>query len=92
MKYIVFPASQMQDVSEETLKALGLSPRYSVDGTEVIMKVVNYDRLFPPVMTLPEDGEVPSEPIYMSPVYESPSAEFEELMASEKWTPKLEEA
>lgn len=86
MKYIIFPASQMQDVSEEALKNLGLSPRYSVDGTEVVMKVVNYDRLFPPVMTLPEDEELSSEPVYMSPVYESPSQEFDALMSSEKWT------
>lgn len=73
MKYIVFPAEKLDEVSKELLEELHLSPRYSVDGTEVIMKVINYEKLFPSVQTLPLtdsviDGEE-QEIIYPYPVY-----------------------
>lgn len=71
MKYIVFPKSVLDEIPQETLNELHLSPRLSVDGESVIMKVANYELLFPSVMTLPELGdETPIEPTYPYPTYE----------------------
>ena len=53
MKYIVVPAEELVDITQETLDELHLVFRYSVDGTKVIMKVANYELLFPSAMTLP---------------------------------------
>lgn len=53
MKYIVFPIEKLNEVPQEVLDKLHLSPRKSIDGTEVIMKVANYELLFPSAMTLP---------------------------------------
>lgn len=47
MKYIVFPIEKLNSVSDEELDKYHLAPRTSVDGTQVIMKVVNYEKLFP---------------------------------------------
>lgn len=87
MKYIVFPAKKLDEVSKELLEELHLSPRYSVDGTEVIMKVVNYEKLFPLVQILPladgvEEGE-PQEPIYPYPTYGGEA--LITLLESSKW-------
>ena len=41
MKYIVIPAEILIDIPQEELDILGLSPRYSVDKSEVIMKLDN---------------------------------------------------
>ena len=90
MKYIVFPVEKLNEVPQEVLDELHLAPRKSIDGTEVIMKVANYEMLFLSVMTLPELGEeTPQEPIYPYPVYEG--EELETLLSSENWTTKEEE-
>lgn len=88
MKYITFPAELLDEITQERLEELHLSPRRSVDGTEIIMKVVNYEKLFPSVQTLPElDGE-PQEVVYPYPVYEG--EELEQLLASAEWTEAIE--
>lgn len=88
MKYITFPAENLEQIPQEVLDELHLSPRYSVDGTEIIMKVVNYEKLFPSVQTLPltdvvEEGEQ-QEPIYPYPTYEGES--LTTLLNGSKWT------
>lgn len=85
MKYITFPTEKLNEVSQEILDELHLSPRKSVDGTEVIMKVVNYEKLFPSVQTLPapEEGEEPQEVSYPYPTYEGDS--LNTLLESSKW-------
>lgn len=84
MKYITFPASQLSEVSQETLDHFHLSPRLSVDGSQVIMKVDNYEKLFPSPMILPEEGEEYQGPVYPFPVYEGKG--LEELLNSPEWT------
>lgn len=71
MKYIVVPAEMLIDITQNTLDEMHLVFRYSVDGTEVIMKVANYELLFPSAMTLPltEEDETP-EVVYPYPTYE----------------------
>lgn len=84
MKYIVFPAEKLDEVSKELLEELHLSPRYSVDGTEVIMKVVNYEKLFPSPMLLPIiDGEELQELTYEYPTYEG--KDLNKLLSSSMW-------
>lgn len=88
MKYITFPAENLEQIPQEVLDELHLSPRYSVDGTEIIMKVVNYEKLFPSVQTLPltdvvEEGEQ-QEPIYPYPTYEGEA--LTTLLESNKWS------
>lgn len=53
MKYIVFPSENLNAIPQEILDELHLTPRKSVDGTQVIMKIVHYEALFPSIMTLP---------------------------------------
>lgn len=84
MKYIVVPAEVLKDITEETLNELHLSFRYSVDGTEVIMKVVNYELLFPSAMLLPlVDDEEQPEIVYPYPTYEGDS--LDNLLNSKEW-------
>lgn len=47
MKYIVFPIDKLNSVPQEELDKYHLAPRTSVDGAQVIMKVANYEKLFP---------------------------------------------
>lgn len=82
MKYIVFPVEKLNEVPQEVLDELHLAPRKSIDGTLVIMKVANYEMLFPSVMTLPELGEE-TEVTYPYPVYEGNS--LEELLSGPEW-------
>lgn len=90
MKYIVFPVEKLNEVPQEVLDELHLAPRKSIDGTLVIMKVANYEMLFPSVMTLPELGEDEViEIVYPYPTYEG--EELEALLSSEDWTNKEEE-
>nr|DAQ16861.1 MAG TPA: hypothetical protein [Caudoviricetes sp.] len=72
MKYIVFPSENLNAIPQEVLDELRLIPRKSVDGTQVIMKLVHYETLFPSVMTLPllDEEETPQEPVYPYPTYE----------------------
>lgn len=87
MKYIVFPVEKLNEVPQEVLDELHLAPRKSIDGTEVIMKVANYEMLFPSVMTLPELGEeTPQEPEIPYPVYDSNSEELDNLLNSSDWS------
>lgn len=89
MKYIVVPAKELADITQETLDKLHLVFRYSTDKTKVIMKVANYELLFPSTMTLPatEDDEI-IEVVYPYNTYEG--KELEELLTSDEWTNKEE--
>lgn len=88
MKYITFPAENLEQIPQEALDELHLSPRYSVDGTEIIMKVVNYEKLFPSVQILPlTDDLKPQEIIYPYPTYEGSS--LQELLLTNKWSEQL---
>ncbi|MFS2710487.1 hypothetical protein AAH092_11405 [Bacteroides xylanisolvens] len=85
MKYIVLPKSVLDEIPQEYLNELHLVPRVSTDGMSVIMKVANYDLLFPPAMTLPELGEdAPVEPTYPYPTYEG--EELNTLLSGPEWS------
>ena len=85
MKYIVLPKSVLDEIPQEYLNELHLVPRVSTDGMSVIMKVANYDLLFPPAMTLPELGEdAPVEPTYPYPTYEG--EELNTLLSGPDWS------
>lgn len=85
MKYITFPTANLNEIPQEVLDELHLVPRKSVDGTQVIMKLDRYEKLFPSVMTLPELGEeTPQEPVYPYPVYEG--EELNTLLSGPKWS------
>lgn len=85
MKYIVVPAEVLINITQDTLDEMHLVFRYSVDGTEVIMKVANYELLFPSAMTLPltEEDETP-EVVYPYPTYEGDA--LNTLLQSSEWT------
>ena len=87
MKYIVIPSEVINAVPQETLDAFNLSLRYSTDKTEVLMKVDNYEKLFPTPMTL-ELTEEPEHIEYPYPTFDSPSATFDTLLSSPTWTSK----
>ena len=86
MKYIVFPAEKLDEIPQEVLDELHLTPRKSVDGTQVIMKLVHYEALFPSIMTLPllDDEETPQEPVYPCPTYEG--EELNTLLSGPEWS------
>lgn len=84
MKYIVIPSDVIAKIPQETLDFFSLSPRYSVDGTEVIMKIDNYEKLFPSAMNIPENGEEYQEPVYPYPVFEGDT--LNNLLNSKEWT------
>lgn len=86
MKYIVFPVEKLDEIPQEVLDELHLTPRKSVDGTQVIMKLVHYETLFPSVMTLPllDEEETPQEPVYPYPVYEG--EELNTLLSGPEWS------
>ena len=86
MKYIVFPSEKLDEIPQEMLDDLHLTPRKSVDGTLVIMKLVHYETLFPSVMTLPllDDEETPQEPVYPYPTYEG--EDLNVLLSSPEWS------
>lgn len=71
---------------QELLDELHLTPRKSVDGTQVIMKLVHYETLFPSVMTLPllDEEETPQEPVYPYPVYEG--EDLNVLLSGPEWS------
>lgn len=88
MQYIILPAEILTEITQEILDQLSLSPRYSIDGTEVIMKLDNYYKLFPQVNTLDEEGE----PILPSfPIYTNGTNELDTLLSSSTWTTNTEE-
>lgn len=87
MKYITFPTANLNEIPQEVLDELHLVPRKSVDGTQVIMKLVHYETLFPSVMTLPLlDEEETENPIYPYPTYEG--EELSVLLSGPDWTSK----
>lgn len=88
MKYIVLPAEILAEVTQETLDYFHLSPRYSIDGTEVIMKLDNYYKLFPQVNTLDEESEPILPPF---PIYTNGTNELDTLLSSSAWTINTEE-
>lgn len=89
MKYIVLPAEILAEVTQDVLDYFHLSPRYSTDGSEILMKLDNFYLLFPQAMTLQEDTEESIELHF--PIYTSGTEEFESLMQSELWTSNIEE-
>lgn len=86
MKYITFPTANLNEIPQEVLDELHLVPRKSVDGIQVIMKLVHYEMLFPSVMTLSllDEEETPQEPVYPYPVYEG--EELNTLLSGPKWS------
>lgn len=86
MKYIVFPTEKLNEIPQELLDELHLVPRKSVDGIQVIMKLVHYETLFPSVMTLPllDEEETPQEPVYPYPTYEG--EDLNVLLSSPEWS------
>ncbi|MBU9008976.1 hypothetical protein KSZ88_19595 [Bacteroides thetaiotaomicron] len=85
MKYIVFPSSNLNAIPQEMLDELHLTPRKSVDGTQVIMKLDHYEKLFPSIMTLPLlDEEKTENPIYPYPTYEG--EELNTLLSGPEWS------
>lgn len=88
MKYIVFPTEKLNEIPQEVLDELHLIPRKNVDGTQVIMKIVHYEALFPSIMTLPLLGEEEKteNPIYPYPTYEG--EELNTLLSGPDWTSK----
>lgn len=85
MKYIVFPIEKLNEVPQETLDAMHLSPRTNNDNTEVLMKLVHYEELFPSAVVLPliEGEEVP-EITYPYPTYEGDAVSS--LLSSPEWS------
>lgn len=86
MKYIVFPAEKLNEVPESVLEQHHLSPRKSVDGTEVIMKVSNYEKVFTSEAAVLADADSP----YPYPTYEGDS--LNTLLTSSKWVAPEETA
>lgn len=86
MKYIVVPAEKLINITQETLDKLHLVFRYNVDGTKVIMKVINYELLFPSI-PLTDKDEV-TETAYNYPTYEGDA--LEELLRSDEWSIPIE--
>lgn len=86
MKYIVFPIEKLNEIPQELLDELHLVPRKSVDGTQVIMKLDHYEKLFPSIMTLPllDEEEKTENPIYPYPVYEG--EELNTLLSGPEWS------
>ena len=88
MKYIVFPSEKLDEIPQEMLDELHLTPRKSVDGIQVIMKLVHYEALFPSITTLPllDEEEKTENPIYPYPTYEG--EELSVLLSGPDWTSK----
>lgn len=79
MQYIIIPIEKYEQADKQIAEKLGLSnPRKSVDGTEVIMHIENYARLFGAA------SKARSKANY--PIYDSEDAAFAELMQSEAWS------
>ena len=88
MKYIVFPSEKLNEIPQVVLAELHLVPRKSVDGTQVIIKLVHYEALFPSIMTLPllDEEETPQEPVYPYPTYEG--KDLNVLLSGPAWESK----
>lgn len=87
MKYIIIPANKFEEVDKVLAKKLGLDkPRRSIDGTEVIMHIESYQRLFANIPTAFNTQNTESYPIY-----DHQNEDFISLMQSDKWTISEEE-
>lgn len=79
MQYIIIPTEVFEQADMALAKKLGLDqPRKSVDGTEVIMHIESYNRLF--------SGAKSRKARIAYPIYESDTTEFTELLSSQAWT------
>ncbi|MDE6276836.1 MAG: hypothetical protein K2M06_01870 [Muribaculaceae bacterium] len=87
MQYIILPAEVFEQADIARARALGLDkPRRSVDGTEVIMHVESYERLFPSSSA----GTRKTRRSASYPIYDSDTSEFAELLASDAWASEEE--
>lgn len=78
-EYIIIPAEVFEQANKTLAKKLGLDkPRKSVDGTEVIMHIKSYDRLF--------GGSIYETNVQSYPIYDRYSEELKELLNSSIWT------
>lgn len=89
MEYIIFPVEELDKVSKERLDELHLVPRKSVDGKQVVMKVANYDKLFPkefmPLsINLDNDGNEVEAITYPYDTYSS--EEISKVLTSDIWS------
>lgn len=85
MEYIIIPTEVFEQADMELAKKLGLdNPRKSIDGSEVIMHVECYDRLFLFGQTPSPQRKARNVASYQ--VYDSNSDEFNELLSSEAWS------
>ena len=90
MKYIVVPAEVLINITQDTLDEMHLVFRYSVDGTEVFMKVSYFVLVLASAMTFPLTVLVETpEVVYPYPTYEG--EELQKLLSSDKWTNKEEQ-
>lgn len=83
MQYIIIPTKIFKQADMTLAKRLGLdNPRKSVDGSEVVMHIESFERLFG------QNGSKlrKTRQRVSYPVYESGSYELEELLASEAWS------
>lgn len=85
LQYIVFPYSDLEEVTQEELDKRNLVPRISLNGKKALMKATHYAEIFASkmIMTLSEDGET-SVISYPYPVYEG--EELNTLLASSEWS------
>lgn len=85
MKYIIIPTDVFAQADMLLAERLGLAnPRKSVDGSEVIMHVENYEKLF-------GSAPVTSRARSQFAIYQSGSKELSDLLASDDWASKEEE-
>lgn len=88
MKYIVFPVDDLKNISQQLLDELHLVLRKNIYDTKVIMKISNYERIFPSIQTLPIDHDDIIEISYPYPVYEG--ERLKELLSTEEWSIPIE--
>lgn len=88
MDYIIFPSSKLDTVPKERIEELYLSSRKSIDGEEVVMKLIHYNELFK------DDGETVLRIILLNDDVDSEherpdnvytSEEIRTILAGDKW-------
>lgn len=83
MEYIIIPTETYEQADKQLAKKLGLDhPRKSIDGTEVIMHIECFERLFGKNganISLSRRASV------SFPIYESGTEEFDTLIQSSAW-------
>lgn len=88
MKYIIIPTEVFAQADMQLAERLGLAtPRKSVDGSEVIMHVENYEKLFG---SAPAPKSRSGSPEYS--IYDSGSEELKQLLDSPEWASSEEGA